>query len=480
MKANLIFGPPGCGKTTEITRLVGRVVQSGVPESDICILSFTKAAAKEIADRADLRRSNVSTIHSLAFRLAGISKEQVIGAPELRQFADITGYEISGANPDDADRMEIGDYYLALHELGRARMVSIGETYERFGNDGSMREFESFCRSYVEFKEAYGYVDFADMLERALLVPAQGFTHLFVDEAQDLSALQWKLIEHWAGGVDQVYVAGDDDQAIYVWGGAEATGMLKFAVDHSATVDTLSQSYRVPGAVHTVAEEIIANVKNRYPKKYLPTAGTGEVNKFDSPRTTPSPKHGDDCLILYRNHSLRNEIEETLIDAGVPYVVDSGRPGALHGPLARAYRSLCVAVAGYKRGEGLTIKGRELTNLIRHCPGVESYIKAGDMSFAIGRRASEIIHGEPEIINYLARVAVNFGAGVIPTVHMSTIHGSKGREAERVVLLNSMGERSMESMERDPDSEIRTFYVGATRSKHTLDIVYGKNSLPFM
>ena len=62
-----------------------------------------------------------------------------------------------------------------------------------------------------------------------------------------------------------------------------------------------------------------------------------------------------------------------------------------------------------------------------------------------------------------------------PTIRLSTIHAAKGHEAQRVILLTDMTTRVAQTAESNPDDEIRVFYVGMTRSKHTLDIVEGYN-----
>jgi DNA helicase-2/ATP-dependent DNA helicase PcrA len=64
---------------------------------------------------------------------------------------------------------------------------------------------------------------------------------------------------------------------------------------------------------------------------------------------------------------------------------------------------------------------------------------------------------------------------VVPTIRLSTIHASKGHEADRVILLTDMTQRVAETAEKYPDDEIRVFYVGVTRAKHQLDIVEGHN-----
>ena len=99
------------------------------------------------------------------------------------------------------------------------------------------------------------------------------FQVTFLDEAQDLSPLQWDIAHALDKKSKFMFAAGDDDQAIYRWAGAD--------VDHFITLDgsseTLSQSYRVPKSIHAIAEQIAARIKHRYPKKYQPKQENGTV-----------------------------------------------------------------------------------------------------------------------------------------------------------------------------------------------------------
>jgi superfamily I DNA/RNA helicase len=107
--------------------------------------------------------------------------------------------------------------------------------------------FEFVERAYRKFKAAHMLMDFTDLLERLIeqqeRLPA--LEVLIVDEAQDLSRQQWKLVRALAEKADRTFVAGDDDQAVYTWSGADVESFLSC----EGEVKILEQSYRVPAKV---------------------------------------------------------------------------------------------------------------------------------------------------------------------------------------------------------------------------------------
>ena len=119
---NTIFGPPGTGKSTEIIKRFKGYVEQGYPKDRIGLVSFTKASAQELADRIGVKAGkNISTIHSMCYRICEVIREQVVGWQHLREFSKITKLEFKSANPDDAEtQMTEGDFYLALHGLAVA------------------------------------------------------------------------------------------------------------------------------------------------------------------------------------------------------------------------------------------------------------------------------------------------------------------------------------------------------------------------
>ena len=129
------------------------------------------------------------------------------------------------------------------------------------------------------------------------------FDVLFIDEAQDLSPLQWRMVRTLWKKADKTYIAGDDDQAIFRWAGADVDTFiaLKEEVDY---VDTLSQSYRIPGGpIHELSQSIIRNVSNRYDKEYMPRQEQGDLTHY-SDVTQVDMSQGEWLVLSSANHFL--------------------------------------------------------------------------------------------------------------------------------------------------------------------------------
>ena len=122
----------------------------------------------------------------------------------------------------------------------------------------------------------YGLIDFTDMIEKFLdknVTP--DFDVIFVDEAQDLSLIQWSMINKIEKDTNcDVWVAGDDDQAIFGWAGADVDSFINY----DAKEIPLKQSKRVPSIIQEVALSVITRIQeNRIDKEYFPKSETGDV-----------------------------------------------------------------------------------------------------------------------------------------------------------------------------------------------------------
>jgi len=486
--ANLsIFGPPGTGKSTAIIREMRDSIKAGVDPAKVGLVSFTRAAARELAQRSGLSSNpNVATIHSYAFRLCELSREQVVSMADLREFSKLVKIPLRGANPVDAEPAEVGDGYMGLYSKLRAEErypEGRREAFLKSGIDGSLWQFEYFCDHYDRWKKASGLVDFNDMLSFALDAENPGIDVLFVDEAQDLSLQQWALIEKWSNSVPRVVIAGDDDQAIYAWGGADPEGMGRFSDKHGSTVVVLGQSHRIPQRVHRLAESVIKRLGDRrVSKEYKPAEHEGRVRTHGSIWSLGDllDKHHD-VLVLYRNHSLRREAEDFLLARGVPYVVQSGPPGVLQGNSGRAAMQWQMIAKEWIDFKVITTPTSKLRPLLRMArPEVQKAIQAGDLGRHAHRGWDQVLEMSNAHRRYLLKLQERQPLSQIkPTVRLSTIHGAKGQEADLVVLINAMTERTWKAMNSDQDSEIRTWYVGVTRTKRDLEIVTGENPVPF-
>lgn len=467
MRVEAIYGPPGTGKTTELLRRVKEVRESGVQAERIAFVSFTRAAASEALSRLGLKRSdNVSTIHAMAFRHLGLKQSQVVDAAKLREFSNIMGVPVIGKSPEDDEERADGDYYLDIINYARNTFALPAEVYDVSDRPGTRAEFDAFVRAYADWKSTYGFYDFTDMLERAAKGGVRADAEvLFVDEAQDLSPLQWAVIEKLCKRSHEVYIAGDDDQAIYTWSGADPHGMARFCERHKGSSHVLSLSHRLPVAVHERSQSLIGRINFRVDKAFTSRGHMGLVQVHGSFNSIHIDRE-QDTLLLGRTHSVLREVERTLIDDRIPYVRESGRPGMYQNKIAMAIRAFNALRAG-----------KRLSDSER---GHVYALGTAETKAALERNDYAAITSKPFyiVLDIPSRVVdfyLDADLDEQPMLRLSTIHAAKGHEAQRVILLTDMTTRVQQTADKNPDDEIRVFYVGMTRSKEQLDIVEGYN-----
>lgn len=289
-----IFGPPGTGKTTTLLNMVDEALSSGIPPQRIAFLAFTKKAATEAKERAAERFGldakndliHFRTLHSLALNMTDIRSEQVMQEAHFRELSKAIGVTLGGTKAGNFDEdvpsmVASNDPILGLINLSRLRKVPLRSQYNQSSIETDWSTVQYVDKCLREYKESLGLYDFTDMLV-AFVDGAERFCPefdlCFLDEAQDLSPLQWELAHAIDKKSKRMYCAGDDDQAIYRWAGAD--------VDHFINLpggsETLSQSYRIPQAVHTLAEGVVRRIASRFPKSYEPRAEQGRVTRIST------------------------------------------------------------------------------------------------------------------------------------------------------------------------------------------------------
>lgn len=469
MKTFSIYGPPGTGKTSELLRRMEAAKQE-FKVSQIGFLSFTKAGANEALKRLGIARSDkISTIHSLMYRLNNCIGASVIDIHKLRAFGLKAGFRFRGQATDTGEQMEIGDQFLSVLSKARNRMADLRDEYHESDRPGDWASFEFFCKSFESWKEANGFIDFNDMLSMYLREPKNhGASILFIDEAQDLSNLQWRVIDAMLKfeSVKQVHIAGDDDQAIFEWSGANTHGMLEFEQRYDSARSVLEQSWRVPQAVYELAMRVAGTIENRVEKLYQPRDAEGIVSRtsmFDPKAVT----HGEDVLILCRSYLTKKSVEDELIRHRIPYKTEGGYGGLFSSRLAEGIRVFNRMVDGQSIGQvdidRLSAVADDRTRKEIQAKNFMPMLKRGYLrSFII----------PPSLVDFYRDADFTQE----PTIRLSTIHSAKGREAERVILHTGLTEKTLRDMDKDQrsfDAEARVWYTGVTRAKQKLEILEG-------
>ena len=301
-----IFGPPGTGKTTFLEQQLG-IEAERHGEHSILVASFTRAAAAEIRGRdLAIPEGHVGTLHSLCYRSMGCPPiaETRKGFRAWNAWLEaqvktsihpdtILQFQLDGGkdrDPDDPyeDRFEAeegeetnGGDLLSAVNFCRARMY-LPESLEwelccgRFKCSGIVAR--GFHELWTEFKREAGMIDFADMIAHGQICdPPDGASILFFDECQDFASSELAVVRNWSRKANLVFLAGDDDQAIYGFRGATPDAFLDPPIPDTQK-RVLSRSYRLPAAVKKVSDEWIRQLSRREPKEFQPR---GHIDGLD-------------------------------------------------------------------------------------------------------------------------------------------------------------------------------------------------------
>lgn len=479
LEPEIIIGSPGTGKTEALLGIVDELISSGVPPEEIGLVSFTKRAAREAVERASVRFgldqkrfTHFRTLHSACFRALGISPGDILQGKALREFAEWIGTPLSAWQTLEEGQFlghGQGDRILFMENLARVTVRPLRDLYCEEDDDLPWDEVERVVEGLRVYKKHRHLVDYTDLLEMFSESQMQtGIRYLLVDEAQDLSLLQWRVVSRLAQSARRVVVAGDDDQSIFAWAGAA----VEYFVKMPGQVRVLGQSWRVPKAVQQVAMDQITQVSTRRNKQWSPRAETGEVDRLGSLEYADFT--GRDVLVLARNsYILQDQVVPILRKEGTIYEYrgESSVDPAIYGAISTWER--------LRRGE--QVRADEARAALRWVAGARKVTapdEAEVSATSLGLAAPLSIWHEamdrlpPEEMSYLlAARASGEHLNRRPRVRLSTIHSAKGAQADHVILLTELAPRTAREAEVRPDDEARVWYVGATRARQRLTIV---------
>ena len=493
---SLLLGPPGCGKTERLLIEMERSLHRGVSPGRIAFVSFTRAAVREARARAcekfklvpdDL--PNFRTLHSLAFRGLNLRRGDVLDRSDLARLEEITGEEITGHHELDAPTLgERGDALLFLDQTSRAAGLTLEEMWHRHGAAIDWRRLERFVGAYHEFRRDSMKIDFTDMLEAYVgrgvgadldRFPMAGapadVDDVFLDEAQDLSPLQWRVAERAFGSAENLWVAGDDDQAIYAWAGADATALLDF----EGRREVLGQSFRLPRAVHALAAEVASTIERRNSKAFAPRDDEGAVEWVR--RIEEVDLSTGNWLLLARTRRQLAPLTELARGQGVTYSVMG--ESAVDAPTVHLIRTWEALRAGRRVNGTVARRLREARAVPAGMPLEEDVeYSAADLGLT-GELPiwHDALTGVPVDDREYLLSCLRRGERLLdaPRVRVSTIHGAKGAEADHVLLLTDVPARVWRGMELDPDAEARVLYVAVTRARQALTIVAPRGRMAY-
>ena len=359
--ALLLLAGAGTGKTRVVTHRIAYLISSGIGPESILAVTFTNKAAREmkervagLLDRSRAEAVSVCTFHSFCARL-------------LRQNIHHLGYDrnftIAGsAYQTGLIRALMSELHLHgegrdpaawLAAISRAKCALIGPPELRESAVPYAGEIARVYETYQKRMKQMSQVDFDDLLVLVLRLwetkpdilahDRERFRYLLIDEYQDTSPIQFRLMAELAGepASSNICAVGDDDQSIYGWRGADIANILEFERHFpGAKVIRLECNYRSTNVILEAANSVIAHNRNRHAKKLWSHHAEGEkvlaVRAKDEAeeaafvvdllreKRSDRPRYSDFAVLLRSNHQTRL-LENAMRKAGIPYSLVGGK-----------------------------------------------------------------------------------------------------------------------------------------------------------
>ncbi|WP_124067569.1 ATP-dependent helicase [Clostridium sp. E02] len=353
----LVLAGPGSGKTFTITHRVRYLIQQyGVNPSNILVITFTKAAAREMKDRfLNLTEGTSATVgfgtfHAIFFRILKyayrydarniIREEQKIG---------FVKEEMVRLNIEVEDEMEFVTSILSEISSVKGEMIDLEHYYSK---NCSEETFKQLYQGYEDRLRHANLIDFDDMLvmcydlftQRKDILNAwqNKYKYILIDEFQDINRVQYEIVRMLAAPEDNLFIVGDDDQSIYRFRGAKPEIMLGFTKDYkNAQKVLLNINFRSTLEIVETAGKLISHNQMRFNKKIVPQKGSGKpvvTRVWQDPQEETLEIVGEimnyrkagydlkEIAVLYRTNLMPRLLIEKLMEFNLPFSMKDSVP----------------------------------------------------------------------------------------------------------------------------------------------------------
>ncbi len=528
----LIAAGAGSGKTKTLTSRLARLIEKGVAPSKIVAITFTNKAANEMRERiaGQLAVANTSpfigTFHSFCARI-------------LKDEAGLAGRTSNFSIYDADDSLSLIKKIMKAADISKdvispaALQNKISQIKsEMLSPDDFDKITKKIYEKYEEALTANNAFDFDDLITKVVQIfenrPTvlnkyhEKYSHILVDEYQDINSSQYKLIRFLAEQQKNLSVVGDDQQAIYSFRGADFRNFLNFKNDWpEAKIVKLEQNYRSSGTIINAAAAVVQNNKLQTPKKLWTENAAGEKIKIIRAASREEEalliagqigqiKEGS-VAVLYRTNAQSRAIEQSLLSTNVPYRIFGGikfyERKEVKDLLAGLRLAHNPADAVSEERIGKTFDKKTAAYLVQELPRLGEKLNQLELINFFMENANYVDYLQKEYKNYSERMEninelISFAGqfktlgeflekvsllqsadapsqslvvsrkSLVPPVSLMTIHMSKGLEFDNVFVIGcSEGvlphERSYGALD-DIEEERRLMYVAMTRARKKL------------
>ena len=349
----LVLAGAGSGKTKVLTSRIAYLIDNGVSPANILAITFTNKAAREMKERIinlvgyDANYIQISTFHSLGLKI-------------IKENYEFLGYDKNFIILDSDDTLTIvkklmkelnmnPKFYNAKqirNKISSAKNELI--TPEKFNKIEFDSQIVTLYKKYCQKLKQGNSVDFDDLLilpiklfeisPNILDSYQERYKYLLIDEYQDTNEAQYVFSKMLAAKYRNIFVVGDNDQAIYAFRGANFKNILNFEKDYpDCKTILLEENYRSTQTILNAANSVIKHNKKRKDKNLWSNNDIGEKIKYI--KTDDEKAEGefvtkeikklvnekkvsyDDIAILYRTNAQSRSIEEAMLKANIPYKI---------------------------------------------------------------------------------------------------------------------------------------------------------------
>ncbi len=518
-----ILAGAGTGKTRAITHRIAYAVAVGaVPADAVLAVTFTARAAGELRTRLRALGAGgvqARTFHAAALRQLSYFAPQVLGGPMPEVSSNSIRWVSQAANrlrlrTDKAELRDLAgeidwakssliapqDYAGAAAKAGRGISLTPARVAEVYAG-------------YEEAKRRNNEIDFSDLLlimagaleetpEVARAIRTQ-YRYFVIDEYQDVSPIQQRLLDAWLGGRDDVCVVGDPNQTIYSFAGARPSYLLDFAERYpSATVVRLERDYRSTPQVVDLANRLIGAGTGGAGS----TSAAGHLRLIGQRPDGPSPsfaEHDDEVAeaesvataakrliaggtpaseiaVLFRINAQSEVYEQALTAKGIPYVL---RGGERFFDRAEVRQALVLLRGAARADDGSVTLPESVAEVLsslgwnaEHPPPGGAARERWESLAALVNLAEQFSVELPaarldEFNADLEQRAASQHAPTVQGVTLASLHSAKGLEWDAVFLVGLTDQTLPIQHATTPEQlaeERRLFYVGITRARQRL------------
>ena len=456
-----IYGPPGTGKTFRLIRRVNAYVRTGTPYHKIGYFAFTKKAAKEARERIGVDEKQVpyfQTLHAFCFHLLNLNESDIMQPHHYEALGKKLNIRVNfndKYNEEQTHFLTCNNPYFQMIQRSINKDISLREEFDLNEHDRKdIDSWDTLNHIYInlqEYKTKMHLLDFNDLVKK--VVNSKKFPKLkaiFIDEAQDLSPLQWQLYDKLKENCEDMYLAGDDDQAIFAWAGADVNRFIQ----EPANEKVLRYSRRVSKAVQDQSQIAVSQISGiRKHKEYLPRAQKGHASYINNFGQVDLSK--GKWLILTRTKSNLLDIMKELKSKNIYYQTNKGKSFNVG-----IYNGAMAYTKWIREGK---LEEKEIND-------VKEYIPNGNWNPE--KNWYDIFVADQKEILYIRNI-ISGGEKLYENarIWLSTIHAAKGGEEDNVILSLHQGAKVQKSIRLSvdkQDEEHRVWYVGITRARNNL------------